>query len=207
MDFRIISASFCLTLGLALSAFAAPTEPQLRYYVITAGGADLGDGAFRKNVDLYTIDNRVYARRWPNSFPPFPTDSQLVPQATAEAALSIPKRFRKIEAGAIVEMTPEEKDVVRANEAAAEAAALAVRQAAKPNPLKNAEKKMVTYLVNEGAMATNALSVTPAVVEAAYEIWDALPNTQGDNKAAKYNRLLKKITLRGGSEFDVYAHP
>lgn len=207
MDFRIISASFCLTLGLALSASAAPTLEQLRYYVLASGGQEFSGKFDKRELRLVTSDGFLVAEKWPASLPPFPTDAQLVPQATAEAALSIPKRFRKIEAGAIVEMTPEEKDVVRANEAAAEAAALAVRQAAKPNPLKNAEKKMVTYLVNEGAMATNALSVTPAVVEAAYEIWDALPNTQGDNKAAKYNRLLKKITLRGGSEFDVYAHP
>lgn len=184
---------------LLVSAAQALSYSQIRYH-LEANGYKADD------VRIVVRGDQAVVYRWDLPIPE-PTDVVLPAAADCDAIFAVPKRFRKVVNGVIFAMTPEEKDAVRAQEAVAEAAALAERQAAKPNALKNAEKKLVAYLVAETAMATNALSVTPAVVEAAYDLWDALPNAQGDNKASKYNRLLKKVTLRGGTEFDVYAHP
>lgn len=197
---------FCLLALSAVGAFAPPSELQLRYYVLSNSGVDLGDGAYRKNVDLYSIDNRLYARRWPNSLPPFPTDAQLVSEATAEAAFAIPAKYRKVVAKQILEMDAGEKAAVDAAELAAEQAKLEARQATKAQKLKKAEKRVIKFLRAEAAIATNATSVTQAQLADYFEALELLPGNQGDNKAAKLERLLRAAQLNGGSEDDLYFH-
>jgi hypothetical protein len=80
-------------------------------------------------------------------------------------------------------------------------------QAAKPANRKNAERKVIQFLRAEGAIATNAVSVTQEQIEALFAAWDLLPGNQGDTKASRYERLMRPVRLSGGSDLDVYFHP
>ena len=74
-------------------------------------------------------------------------------------------------------------------------------QAAKPARLKAAEKNLIAFLRAEGAIAADAVSATPAQVDAMYDAWEAtLNDTQLEKKSTKYTRLLEKVERAGGTE-------
>lgn len=166
-------------------AFLAPLcgVAQNKYFVVS-----LVDTGFVKAVELTTR--------------PIPGDSSryMFLEASDQefsdgwAALSPSERSAKLRAGG---------DAAASNKLTRFIAA----QNAKPNRQKAYEKKVFAYLVSEGAITTNALRLTLADLEAAYDAWDLLPGSQGDTKAAKFERMMRPLRARGETEFTIYNHP
>lgn len=83
----------------------------------------------------------------------------------------------------------------------------AKRQGAKSPSLKAAEKKLIQFLRDEGAIAAGAKSATAGEIDAMIANWEATLNDQQlDKKSTKYDRLLKSVERRGGTELDSYYH-
>ena len=81
-----------------------------------------------------------------------------------------------------------------------------VNEAQKPPPpsvseaLKLAENKVALFLVNEGlSTATNGNSIAVGDIVGLFDTWDGLSSNQGNEKYAKYVRLLLKVELLGGA--------
>lgn len=79
-------------------------------------------------------------------------------------------------------------------------------QAFKSAKLKAYENKVILFLRSEGAIATNAVSVTQDQLNAMYDAWYGLSGNQGDAKASKYERLLRPVVRNGGTELGVRYH-
>ena len=96
------------------------------------------------------------------------------------------------------------------NEADSRAAAglLAVasaKQTAKSPSLKAAERKLVEFWRAEGAVPAGAVSATADRLDAMVANWEAtLNDTQLEKKSTKYERLLRAVERRGGSELDAH---
>lgn len=139
---------------------------------------------------------------WSDAMPlPAPEESDLLPDADCAAAREAARRGEAIVVGGVPRpMTPAEIS-------AAAAAADGARQAAKPAKLKAAENAVVSFWRAEGAVAADAVSASADQLDAMFAAWDALPDAQSEKKLTKYDRLLKAVERRGGSEGDVRYHP
>lgn len=91
-----------------------------------------------------------------------------------------------------------------AEQAAAVAALKVAVQEAKPAKRKSLEKKAMAFIKGEVQLAGK--SPTADEILSMYAKWDDLPEKQGDEKAAKFERLMRPIRLLGGSELDLYDH-
>lgn len=80
------------------------------------------------------------------------------------------------------------------------------RQAAKSVALKNAETAFVAFLKSENLIASDAKTVTRDQLAVAMAVWAQLPDEQAEIKYSKYARLVKRIEISGGSEYDVWEH-
>lgn len=194
MDFKIIA----LLALLWAPAAQALTYSQIRYH-LEANGYSAGD------VRIVTRGDKAQVYRWTLPIPA--PEAAVLPNAAAcDAIFGVPAKYRKIVAKQILEMDAGEKAAVDAAELAAEQARLEARQATKAQKLKKAEKRVIKFLRAEAAIATNATSVTQAQLADYLEALELLPGSQGDNKAAKLERLLRAARLNGGSEDDLYFH-
>lgn len=89
-------------------------------------------------------------------------------------------------------------------EAAAEDAAY---QASKSPSLKQAENKLIKFLRDEGAIAADAVLATADEIDAMFANWEAtLNDAQLEKKSTKYDRLLRAVERRGGTELDARYH-
>ena len=83
------------------------------------------------------------------------------------------------------------------------AKAEAARQLSKSVRLKSAENKLIQFLRDEGAVATNATSATSEQIDAMYAKWEeGLNDSQLEKKSTKYTRLLEQVERAGGTELD-----
>ena len=81
-------------------------------------------------------------------------------------------------------------------------------QESKPVRLKAAEKKLIQFLRDEGAVAADATSATAEQIDAMYANWEAtLNDTQLEKKSTKYTRLIERVERAGGSELGSRFHP
>lgn len=175
--------AFCfLALVLAVPASASPRVDAW----LARHGVDPDEARASGDVEgvaIYTpgIGERVVYAVWPDSVPR-PEEADLPTEEQAEVELSA---FRSAKAAA--------KEIAR--------------QAAKSARLKGAEKQLVKFLRDEGAIATDAVSATPEQIDAMYEAWEAtLNDTQLEKKSIKYTRLLERVERAGGTEADAYYH-
>ena len=99
------------------------------------------------------------------------------------------------------------------NEADSRAAAgllalASAKQTAKSPSLKAAERKLVKFWRDEGAVAADAVSATADQLDAMYANWEAtLNDAQLERKSAKYDRLVRGVERRGGTELGSFYHP
>lgn len=80
-------------------------------------------------------------------------------------------------------------------------------QSEKTEPLKASERQVIQFLRTEGAIAAGDKQPTLEQLDAMFESWEALPGAAGDAKASRYERLMRRVRLLGGSDLDVYDHP
>jgi hypothetical protein len=81
------------------------------------------------------------------------------------------------------------------------------RQATKPARLKVAERRVVSFLRDEGAISAEDKSPTVDQLLAAFSAWSAMSGNSGDAKMTRYERLMRPVRLLGGTDADVYDHP
>lgn len=163
---------------LAVSAWAGPKASGVRGYM-AANGIDPDLLASRSDIRLFVdSDGNVLSVDWDAASvgAPAPDVAALPDEATSAAA-----------------------------ESAFRAAKEAKRQAAKSARLKGAEKKLIQFLRDEGAIAAGAKKVTVEQIDAMYANWEAtLNDTQLEKKSTKYTRLLEQVERAGGVEADAY---
>jgi biopolymer transport protein ExbD len=82
----------------------------------------------------------------------------------------------------------------------------AQRQSAKPQRLKASEKKVIQFLRSEGTIGVDDKTVTIDQLDAMFAAWEQLSETQQEKKYNKYERLMRQVRLRGGSELDLFDH-
>lgn len=83
----------------------------------------------------------------------------------------------------------------------------AKQQAAKSAALKAADRRMIKFLRDEGAIAPTDTRVTAAQLNAMFEAWDLLADAQAEKKTTKYFRLLHTVERNGGTELGVMDQP
>ena len=80
-------------------------------------------------------------------------------------------------------------------------------EALKSPSLKSAENKLIEFLRTEGAIAAGAVSATADQIDAMVANWEAtLNDSQLDKKSTKYDRLLRAVERRGGTESGARYH-
>lgn len=78
---------------------------------------------------------------------------------------------------------------------------------AKSPSLKQAENKLIKFLRDEGAIAAGAVEATADEIDAMFANWEAtLNDAQLEKKSAKYDRLLRAVERRGGTELGARYH-
>ncbi len=81
------------------------------------------------------------------------------------------------------------------------------RNESKSPSLKQAENKLIKFLRDEGAIAAGAVEATADQIDAMFANWEAtLNDAQLDKKSAKYDRLLRAVERRGGTESGARYH-
>ena len=91
--------------------------------------------------------------------------------------------------------------------AATEASQDAVSQASKSPSLKQAENRLIEFLRTEGAIAAGAVLASADEIDAMVANWEAtLNDAQLEKKSAKYDRLLRAVERRGGTESGARYH-
>lgn len=173
-----------LILGLSLSAAASPAASveQLKGWM-AANGLDPDD--FGKLRVFANAKGELVSWSWDAEAVGIapPDESELPAEATSSAAAAS-YRADKI------------------------ASAEDARQDAKSKRLKDAEKKLIQFLRDEGAVKTNATSATSEQIDAMYAKWEeGLNDSQLEKKSTKYTRLLEQVERAGGTEADAAWHP
>ena len=189
---------FAVVSLLAVSA-AAVTPDQVWCYLAASGSPS--PDAMAKPPHVVLAANGAaepLIRSWRVPGIPEPSAAQLQDPAVASAARAAWPRT-VVDGGLLRPMDAAEAAAAKASEESA-------RQAAKSAKLKAAENAVVGFLRSEGAIAAGAVSVTPDQLDAMFASWDALPDAQSEKKSTKYDRLLKAVERRGGSEGDVRFH-
>ena len=83
----------------------------------------------------------------------------------------------------------------------------AADQASKSPRLVQAENKLIKFLRDEGAIAAGAVLATADEIDAMFANLEAtLNDAQLDKKSAKYDRLLRAVERRGGTESGARYH-
>lgn len=169
--------------GFAASPVVSPVDG--------ASSAAIAAAARAAGVNLSALPSTVRISRWDLPIPE-PTSAELA----------------AVEDASVVSEPDENMEYVGNKWRRKSAAALeAIRQSKKPAGLKAAERKLVKFLRDEGAIAADAVSATPEQIDAMYETWEAtLKDNQLEKKSSKYTRLLERVERAGGTEADAYYH-
>ena len=191
-------------IGLLPSVSRAVTADQVWAYLYGAGISDPASYMHPRTFLLASDDGTEdgWIAKWAPGMPaPPPTAADLLPAADASAVRAAAALGQAtVVAGVPRPMTPAEID-------AAEASAEAARQAAKPATLKAAETALVRFLRAERAVAADASGATADQIDAMVANWEAtLNDIQLEKKSTKYDRLLRQVERRGGTELDSFYH-
>lgn len=103
------------------------------------------------------------------------------------------------------EVLPQTEEQIQQKLSAFELRVISLRHASKSATLKQAEKAFVTFFKTNGWVASTSKTVTKEEILAAQLIWDALPDG-GQTFYTQYFRLVSRIELANGSEYDTWEH-
>ena len=180
-----------LLAGLLVSSARADYAARVRGYI--AGlNRDPESALAEGRADVFvTGKDSGYIGYWDEAYfgVPKPTDSILPDKKKADVNIAA------------------QKDAKRQEALKARQEALKARQEAKTPREKARENKVIDFLCSEGVLTNGSFTVTIEKLEAMFDAWDQLPGDLGDAKAAKYERLMRPLRLRGLSDTEVVYHP